>query len=136
MICFPGRARRAAQAGDCPSSPNGILSGGLATTRRVLVAGVAGVVLLGTPSQAGAASWPVSGPRVVARLDFSRGQTPENVALEPDGSADVALAVAAQIARVSRSGGVRVLAQFPRPAGGAACPVLGHCSGRPRLPSA
>jgi hypothetical protein len=103
---------------------------------RVLVAGVAGVMLLGASAPAGATGRPVSDPRIVGRLDFSGGQTPENVALEPDGSADITLAVAAQVARVSLSGEVRVLAQLPRPAGGAACPVLGLCSGRPRLPSA
>jgi hypothetical protein len=32
---------------------------------------------------------------------------------------------AAQVARVSRHGQVRILAQLPEPAGGAACPVLG-----------
>ena len=77
---------------------------GLVTTRRVLAAGVAGVLLLGAAAQAGAAGRPVSDPRIIAHLDFSRGQTPENVALEPDGSADVTLAVAAQVAQVSRSG--------------------------------
>ena len=106
---------------------------GLVTTRRVLVAGVAGVMLLGASTQAGAASRPVSDPRIVAHLDFSRGQTPENVALEPDGSADITLAVAAQVAQVSRSGEVRILAQLPRPAGGAACPVLGSLLGATAL---
>ena len=94
---------------------------------------MAGVLLLGPAAQAGAAGRPVSDPRIIAHLDFSRGQTPENVALEPDGSADVTLAVAAQVAQVSRSGAVRVLAQLARPAGGAACPVLGSLLGATAL---
>jgi hypothetical protein len=106
---------------------------GFVATRRLLVAGVAGVMLLGVPAPAGAASRLVSDPRIVARFDFSRGQTPENVALEPDGSADITLAVAAQVAQVSRSGEVRVLAQLPHPARGAACPVLGPLLGATAL---
>jgi sugar lactone lactonase YvrE len=106
---------------------------GLVTTHRILVAGVAGVMLLGASAQAGAASGPVSDPRWGARLDFGGGQTPENVALEPNGSADITLAVAAQVAQVSRNGEVRVLAQLPRPAGGAACPVLGPLLGATAL---
>jgi hypothetical protein len=66
----------------------------------------------------------MSDQRIVARLDFSRGQTQENVALEPDGSADITLAVAPQLALVSLSGEARAPEQLPRPAGGAACPVL------------
>ena len=68
---------------------------------------------------------PISNPHIIAHLDFSRGQRPENLALEPDGSADMTFAEAAQVARVSLNGQVRILAQLPEPAGGAACPVLG-----------
>ena len=46
--------------------------------------------------------------------------TPENLALEPGGSADVTFAEAAQVARVSPDGRVRILAQLPEPASGAA----------------
>jgi len=63
-------------------------------------------------------------PAHIARLDFSRGQTPENLAVEPSGSADVTFAEPAQVARVSPGGKVRVLAQLPKPTDGAACPVL------------
>jgi len=81
--------------------------------------------LLAVAAPAAAASPPISNPRIIAHLDLSRGQTPENLALEPGGAADVTFAEAAQVARVSPDGQVRVLAQLPEPAGGAACPVLG-----------
>ena len=142
MIYFPGRARRRMRASEkrrCPGSPNRMpvrqpgAAPGLATTRGVVIAIVAGAMLLGASAPAGAAGRPVGDPRIIARLDFGGGQTPENAALEPDGSADITLAVAAQVARVSRSGDVRVLAQLPSPAGGAACPVLGPLLGASAL---
>src|SRR5262244_192988 len=71
------------------------------------VAAAAG--LLTAVSPAVAASPPISNPRILVHLDFSRGQTPENLAIEPDGSADVTFAEAAQIARVSPAGRVRIL---------------------------
>jgi len=83
------------------------------------------VSLLAAAQQANAAQGPISNPHIIAHLDFSRGQTPEDLALEPDGSADVTFAEAAQVARVSPDGQVRILAQLPEPTGGAACPVLG-----------
>jgi hypothetical protein len=82
---------------------------------------------------AAAASPSISNPRIIAHLDFSRGQTPENVALEPGGSADVTFAEAAQVAQVSRHGKVRILAQLPEPTGGAACPLLGPLLGAAAL---
>ena len=82
---------------------------------------------------AAAASPPITNPRIIAHLDFSRGQTPENLALEPDGSADVTFAEAAQVARVSLHGQVRILAQLPEPTDGAACPVLGPLLRAPAL---
>jgi hypothetical protein len=85
----------------------------------------AAAALLTVAAPAAAASPPVSNARIIAHLDFSRGQTPENVALEPGGSVDVTFAEAAQVARVSLDGQVRILAQLPQPTAGAACPVLG-----------
>jgi sugar lactone lactonase YvrE len=93
----------------------------------------AAVCLLTVTQPAAAASPPISNPRIIAHLDFSRGQTPENLALEPDGSADVTFAEAAQVAQVSRHGKVRILAQLPEPTGGAACPVLGPLLGAAAL---
>ena len=102
--------------------------------RRILVLTLAaGVSLLAAAQHADAASGPISNPHIIAHLDFSRGQTPENLALEPDGSADVTFAEAAQVARVSLDGQVRILAQLPEPTGGAACPVFGPLLGAPAL---
>ncbi|MGW2051461.1 hypothetical protein ACWCPF_40915 [Streptomyces sp. NPDC001858] len=56
---------------------------------------------------------PVTDPRVVAHFDFAAGQTPENIALEPDGSADLTLSSARQVANISRSYGTRILATLP-----------------------
>lgn len=80
-------------------------------------------VLIG-PVPAGAAGVPVSDPRIVAHFDLATGQQPENIALEPDGAADLTFAVAHQVARVTRTGQIRVLAQLPAPAN-PATPILG-----------
>ena len=100
---------------------------------RLGLAVAAAACLLTVAAPAAAASAPVSNPRIIAHLDFSRGQTPENLALEPGGSADVTFAEAAQVARVSLAGQVRILAQLPEPTGGAACPVFGPLLGAPAL---
>ncbi|MFJ9829316.1 SMP-30/gluconolactonase/LRE family protein [Streptomyces sp. NPDC101160] len=55
----------------------------------------------------------VSDPRILAHFDFTQGQTPENIALEPDGSADVTFAFAGQVARVDLSGHTEIIAQLP-----------------------
>jgi hypothetical protein len=96
-------------------------------------AAAAAACLLAVAPPAAAASPPISNPRIIVHLDFSRGQTPENLALEPDGSADVTFAEAAQVARVSPDDQVRILAQLPEPAEGAACPVLGPLLRAPAL---
>ncbi|MFF9281153.1 SMP-30/gluconolactonase/LRE family protein [Streptomyces griseosporeus] len=51
--------------------------------------------------------------RVIAHFDLAAGQTPENIALEPDGSADLTFAFARQVARVTLNGDTRVLATLP-----------------------
>jgi hypothetical protein len=91
-----------------------------------LALAIVGAVTLAAPADA--ASPPVSHPRVIAHFDLGQGQTPENIVLEPDGRADVTFALAAQVARVSRRGNVRILAQLPATAG-KACPVLGPLVG-------
>jgi len=102
--------------------------------RRILALSLAAAVsLLAAAQQANAAQGPISNPHIIVHLDVSRGQTPENLALEPGGSADVTFAEAAQVARVSLHGQVRILAQLPEPAGGAACPVLGSLLRAPAL---
>ncbi|MFI7501508.1 hypothetical protein ACIBVL_23990 [Streptomyces sp. NPDC049687] len=55
----------------------------------------------------------VSDPRIVAHFNFAKGQTPENIALEPDGSADLTFAFARQVAKVTRKGDKRILATLP-----------------------
>ncbi|WP_329214468.1 SMP-30/gluconolactonase/LRE family protein [Streptomyces sp. NBC_01485] len=66
----------------------------------------------------------VSAPRVVAHFDFAEGQTPENIALEPDGSADLTFAGARQVANVTREGRTRILATLPAVAN-PSTPVVG-----------
>lgn len=55
----------------------------------------------------------VTAARVLTHFDPAGRQTPENIALEPDGSADLTLALAGQIARVTPDGRTRVLATLP-----------------------
>ncbi|MBT2408533.1 MULTISPECIES: SMP-30/gluconolactonase/LRE family protein [unclassified Streptomyces] len=52
-------------------------------------------------------------PRIVAHFDFAAGQTPESIALEPDGSADLSFALARQVARVDKHGDTQILATLP-----------------------
>ncbi|WP_254897177.1 hypothetical protein [Amycolatopsis sp. Hca4] len=51
-------------------------------------------------------------------LDLSAGQQPENIALEPDGSADLTFAYTGEIGRVTPGGHVGVIARIPVPADG------------------
>lgn len=86
----------------------------------VTAAAVAASVFLGSTGAAGAdGALTVSSPRIVAHFDLSAGQTPEDVAVEPDGSADISFSEAVQAARVSLAGQVGVLGQLPR---SGACP--------------
>ncbi|MEU4877930.1 hypothetical protein [Streptomyces sp. NPDC021608] len=55
----------------------------------------------------------VTEPRVAAHLDLARGQSPENIALAPDGSADLTLSNARQVVNVTREGRTRLLATLP-----------------------
>lgn len=88
----------------------------------VAACAVASVVL--TPAAGTAASPPVSAPHVVAHFSLPRGQQPENIALEPDGSADLTFALARQVVRVTRTGRADVIATLPAPRRGSACPVV------------
>ncbi|MGW0883461.1 hypothetical protein [Streptomyces sp. NPDC002671] len=56
---------------------------------------------------------PFTEPHIVAHFDLAAGQTPENIALERDGSADLTLAFARQVARVTPDGHTRILATLP-----------------------
>nr|BFD85139.1 hypothetical protein StreXyl84_45400 [Streptomyces sp. Xyl84] len=67
-----------------------------------------------------------NGPRIAAHFDLPHGQTPENIALAPDGTAVVTFAAARQVAAVGPRGVTRILATLPAPAdGGAHTPRLG-----------
>ena len=67
-----------------------------------------------------AASAALSDPTIIAHFDIATQQQPENVTLEPDGSAIVTFNRARQVARVSTKGVVTILATLPAPASGAA----------------
>jgi sugar lactone lactonase YvrE len=76
-----------------------------------------------TAPAAQASTWPVDRPAILAHFDLARQQMPENIALEPDGSADLTFSGAAQIARVNRRGDVRLIAQLPVSTRGK-CPIV------------
>ncbi|MEC3977474.1 hypothetical protein [Amycolatopsis sp. H20-H5] len=56
--------------------------------------------------------------RIVAHLDLASGQQPENITLEPDGSADLTFAYTGEVGRVSPSGRVEIIGRIPVPADG------------------
>lgn len=95
--------------------------------KTMVVALAAAAVTAASAISATAATAPVSDAHIVAHLDFASGQLPENITLEPNGSADLSLADEHSIARVSRSGRVRILDTLPAPAdGGVNTPLVGH----------
>jgi sugar lactone lactonase YvrE len=94
-----------------------------ALSTAVVVATAAAVF---SPAPASAVSAPLSDARIARHFDLAKGQTPENIALAPDGSAYVTFAAARQIARLSPGGTTRILATLPAPAdAGVHTPVLG-----------
>lgn len=60
-----------------------------------------------------ASSFPVTDAHIVAHFDFTAGQQPENITLEPNGDADVTFAYAHQVARVTPQGKITILATLP-----------------------
>ncbi|MBD0418813.1 hypothetical protein H0H10_06415 [Streptomyces sp. TRM S81-3] len=62
--------------------------------------------------------------RFMAHLDIADGQRPENITLEPGGSAVVTFAYSRQVARISPDGTVTVLATLPEPPAGSVTPAL------------
>ncbi|KOU18572.1 hypothetical protein ADK52_30260 [Streptomyces sp. WM6372] len=81
----------------------------LATTATV----VAAAFTLLVPAAASAGEPALSDVRTVAHFGFDAGETPENIALEPDGSANLTLAFARQVVRVDQHGSPRLLAVLP-----------------------
>ncbi|HEX5114285.1 MAG TPA: hypothetical protein VFW65_03710 [Pseudonocardiaceae bacterium] len=87
---------------------------------------VALIAVAATVAPAMAATPPVSAAHIVAHFDLAAGQQPENITLEPDGSADLSFTTAHEIARVSRTGHVSILAVLPAPPdGGVNTPLVG-----------
>lgn len=87
-----------------------------------LVATALTMTVAGTTTVATAA--PKPHVRFVAHLDMADGQRPENIALEPGGSAVVTFAYSRQVARIHPDGRVHVLATLPEPPAGAETPAL------------
>jgi sugar lactone lactonase YvrE len=77
-------------------------------------------VVLATPADAATA-------RVVAHFDLAAHQQPENIALEPDGSADLTFSRAGQVARVSPNGTTEIIATLP--AGGGVSGIVRASNG-------
>jgi hypothetical protein len=88
----------------------------------LLASAVTAVLALTASVPATATSGP--GVRFVAHLDIADGQRPENITLEPGGSAVVTFAYDRRIARISPRGNVHVLATLPQPPAGSTTPVL------------
>ncbi|MEU9569118.1 hypothetical protein AB0D62_04400 [Streptomyces massasporeus] len=81
---------------------------------------------LSPAAEASAATPPHSVPRVSVHFDLAKGQTPENLALAPNGDAYVTFAAGRQVAKVSRDGTTLILSTLPEPAdSGTRTPVLG-----------
>lgn len=70
------------------------------------------------------ASLTLSDPRIVAHFDFQAGETPENIALEPDGSANLTFAFAGRVVRVAKNGDTLPVATLPA-ATNPATPLIG-----------
>ncbi|CAM5544978.1 DUF6923 family protein [Streptomyces tanashiensis] len=82
----------------------------------VATATAALTVLAAGPASAGDPT--VTDPRIVAHFDFGAGETPENIALEPDGSADITFAFAHKVVRVTKGGVTTPVATLPDVPGG------------------
>jgi sugar lactone lactonase YvrE len=67
----------------------------------------------------------VTAPRVLVHFSLPAGQQPENIALEPDGTADLTFAFIGQVVRVTTNGTIHPFASLPAAPAGAAAPILG-----------
>lgn len=77
---------------------------------RVGAALIAAIALAGT---AAVPAWASADHTTVVHFDLARHHQPENITLEPDGSADLTFSQAGQVARVTRDGRTTILAQLP-----------------------
>ncbi|GHB47022.1 hypothetical protein GCM10010377_42470 [Streptomyces viridiviolaceus] len=94
----------------------------LTKTHTGLLASAVAAALAVTATTATAIPGP--GVHFVAHLDIAGGQRPENIALEPGGGAVVTFAYSRQIARISLTGEVHILATLPEPPAGSTTPAL------------
>ncbi|WP_228718535.1 hypothetical protein [Kitasatospora acidiphila] len=87
-------------------------------------------LVVGVAATFGSASASAAAPADSAHFadfTFTAGQTPENIAAEPDGSVDVTFSLARQVVRVTGQGEPQILAEMPLPDnGGGSTPLLGH----------
>ncbi|MEW2626158.1 hypothetical protein [Streptomyces sp. NPDC048106] len=90
----------------------------------LLAAAVAAALAATAAGPASASTAPRPDVRFVSHLNMDDGQRPENITLEPDGSADVTFAYSRQLARITPDGRVHVLATLPAPPAGAVTPAL------------
>jgi hypothetical protein len=90
--------------------------------RPILLSAIALAALAGTQATVTAfgASAPLTDVREAVHFDITAQQQPENIALEPNGAADVTFQKALQVARVTTSGKITVLATLPAPTTGTA----------------
>ncbi|MFE2407316.1 hypothetical protein ACFXDE_03105 [Kitasatospora sp. NPDC059408] len=99
------------------------------TTRAATLALAAGAFATFAAAPASATATDCGSPDVVACFTYGDQlkQTPENIVQEPDGSFDVTLSLAQQVARVGTDGRVRILVRMPVPDGtGGGTPLVGH----------
>ncbi|MFF1843514.1 hypothetical protein ACFVW9_17430 [Streptomyces sp. NPDC058217] len=109
-----------------PENREGIMFKKLSRTTAVAAALSAAVIATISPAPASAVSDPLSNARISQHFDLAKGQTPENITLAPGGGAYVTFAAARQVAWISPTGTIRVLATLPLPAdGGVHTPALG-----------
>ncbi|WP_189818230.1 SMP-30/gluconolactonase/LRE family protein [Streptomyces olivaceoviridis] len=98
----------------------GLLATAVVATLAVTATGPA----TAAPSSSTTSAGPASPTRFFAHLDMSDGQRPENITLEPGGSAVVTFAYNRQVARITPDGRVHVLATLPEPPAGSVTPAL------------
>src|SRR5262249_11245521 len=95
----------------------------VATAVVAVITGIVGILVLAKPIKA--ASPPVPHAHVLVHFDLANLQQPENITLEPDGSADLTFAFARQVVRVNPDGQLHVWATGPAPPAGSSTPLLG-----------
>jgi sugar lactone lactonase YvrE len=100
-----------------------------ATLKKLAARATALALTLGVAAAFGSASASAAARPVDAThfADFSSGETPENIAAEPDGSVDVTFSLARQVARVRANAQPEILVTMPTPDdGGSHTPLLGR----------